>query len=94
MISLRYQGQVSLPASCTRAAISSTPASLARGLVTAARVRRGRLLACNLDLRVSTGENPVARQIRTSLLSSLATEHFASTCNAGEAAFFKIFTLK
>ncbi|MBM3855370.1 MAG: glycoside hydrolase, partial [Verrucomicrobia bacterium] len=47
------------------------------GLVFEARVRRGRLLVCSIDLRESGEGNPVARQLRRSLLRYMAGERFA-----------------
>jgi hypothetical protein len=47
------------------------------GLVFEAKVRRGRLLVCSVDLNDAAGDNPVVRQFRGSLLSYMASERFA-----------------
>ncbi len=50
-------------------------------LVFAARVGRGKLLACSADLTSDLDKRPVARQMRRSLLSYMAGEQFAPQFN-------------
>lgn len=47
------------------------------GLVFEARVGRGRLLVCSIDLETDLAANPVVRQLRASLLAYAAGETFA-----------------
>ena len=47
------------------------------GLVFEAKVRRGRLLVCSVDVTDGAGGNPVVRQFRSSLLGYMASERFA-----------------
>lgn len=47
------------------------------GLVFEAKVRSGKLLACSIDLESSLETNPVARQLRTSLLSYMSGARFS-----------------
>lgn len=46
------------------------------GLIFEARVHRGRLLVCSIDLHTGLDANPVARQMRASLLRYMASPHF------------------
>jgi hypothetical protein len=64
------------------------------GLVFEAQVRRGRLLVCSIDLSDSAGDNPVARQLRASLLAYTAGDRFAPTVTVSDAALAQLFTLK
>lgn len=47
------------------------------GLLIEARVRRGRLLLCSIDLKKNLETRPVARQLRRSLLDYMASDAFA-----------------
>jgi hypothetical protein len=49
------------------------------GLVLEAKVREGRLLVTSIDLTTDLDRNPVARQLRRSLLDYMATDRFAPT---------------
>jgi hypothetical protein len=49
------------------------------GLVFEARVRRGRLLVCSIDLKNGLEQNPVARQMRSSLLRYMGGKAFKPT---------------
>ena len=53
------------------------------GLVFEARVGRGRLLVCSVDLETDLAENPVARQLRASLLAYAAGASFAPAEEVG-----------
>lgn len=61
------------------------------GLVIEARVRRGSLLVCSIDLRPGApGDNPVARQLRHSLLAYMAGDLFAPKTALNEADLAKL----
>ncbi len=64
------------------------------GLVFEAQVRRGRLLVCSIDLSDAAGDNPVARQLRASLLAYAASDRFAPTVAVDDAALAGLFTEK
>lgn len=49
------------------------------GLVFEARLEKGRLLVCSIDLEGGLEANPVARQMRHSLLTYMASPEFAPT---------------
>ena len=49
------------------------------GLIFEARVRSGKLLVCSIDLERGLQENPVARQLRASLLRYMDGESFKPT---------------
>jgi hypothetical protein len=60
------------------------------GLIFEARVRRGRLLVCSIDLETDTGDNPVARQLRHSLLRYLTSERFNPTAVVSETVIVRL----
>jgi hypothetical protein len=56
------------------------------------RVRRGKLLACSLDLRSDLAQRPVARQLLASLLAYMETPQFAPPANSMRARSGNFFT--
>lgn len=62
------------------------------GLVFAARAGRGRLVVCSIDLTDAAGDNPVARQLRTSLLRSMAGNRFAPSVDVSIASLAQLMT--
>ncbi|MBI5767897.1 MAG: glycoside hydrolase [Verrucomicrobia bacterium] len=60
------------------------------GLVFEARVGRGRLLVCSVDLSEAGNENPVVRQLRQSLVRYAVSERFAPTVAVGEEAIARV----
>jgi hypothetical protein len=51
------------------------------GVLFEAQARRGKLLACSLDLRSDLARRPVARQLLASLLAYMQTPQFAPPCS-------------
>ena len=62
------------------------------GLVFEARVGRGRLVVCSIDLTDAAGDNPVARQLRTSLLRYMAGNRFAPSVDVSVASLAQLMT--
>jgi hypothetical protein len=62
------------------------------GLVFEAKVRQGRLLVCSIDLPGGADANPVARQMRHSLLRYMAGEKFAPKAEVAEEVVTRLMT--
>jgi hypothetical protein len=62
------------------------------GLIFEGRVQGGRLLVCSIDLAEGAGANPVARQMRHSLLRYMASERFAPRVAVTEEAVARLMT--
>jgi hypothetical protein len=60
------------------------------GLVIEARVGKGRLLVCSVDLSDAGDANPVVRQLRQSLVRYAASERFAPTVAVSEEAIARV----
>src|SRR5262249_43104607 len=54
------------------------------GLIFEAKVGSGKLLACSIDLERDLNQNPVARQLRHSLLAYMASSRFKPTVGLTE----------
>lgn len=62
------------------------------GLAFEAKVGRGRLLACSIDLQGAPAENPVARQLQASFLRYMASEQFAPSSEVTKEAVARLLT--
>jgi hypothetical protein len=62
------------------------------GLIFEAKVRKGRLLVCSIDLESAMTENPVARQLRHSLLQYMASARFAPNAAVTEEMVTRLMT--
>ena len=62
------------------------------GLVWEARVGGGRLVVCRLGLTDAAGHNPVARQLRTRLLRSMAGNRLAPSVDISVASLAQLIT--
>lgn len=62
------------------------------GLVFEAQLRRGRLLVCSIDLTDAASDNPVARQLRSSLLRYMASDRFAPAVAVTDQAVAHLMT--
>jgi hypothetical protein len=62
------------------------------GLVFEARLGKGKLLVCSIDLKNDLDQNPVARQMRHSLLSYMASDRFNPKVSVTKEAITRLMT--